>query len=90
MVALFCKIRKKLKRAYVKQRCAILARIIRNKRDEIINNLSWRLERYERQFPLGETDDNDDWYVETLQYIQNLRDIPQQEGFPDEIVWPTL
>lgn len=89
-MALFCRIKKKLKRVYVKQKYAILARSIRNRRDEIIDNLSWRLERYERQFPLGETDDNDDWYVQTLQYIQNLRDVPQQEGFPNEIVWPTL
>jgi len=39
---------------------------------------------------------NTDWYmlsdtpVKTgiLEYRQELRDVPQQEGFPDSIVWP--
>jgi hypothetical protein len=41
---------------------------------------------------------NTDWYMLSdspdktgvIEYRQALRDVPQQEGFPDNIVWPTL
>jgi hypothetical protein len=65
-----------------------LAMEVRRQRDDLIEGMRWRLERYERQFPLGETDDSDTWYNEALQYVQNLRDVPQQEGFPENIEWP--
>jgi hypothetical protein len=28
--------------------------------------------------------------AEVRQYRQNLRDVPSQSGFPENIVWPTL
>ena len=54
--------------------------------------------RAERNRKLAETD----WMVlpdapirqvereAVLQYRQALRDIPQQKGFPDQIIWPKL
>lgn len=49
--------------------------------------------RQERDRLLAETD----WAVvpdrnpsqDLLDYRQALRDIPQQDGFPDSVIWPT-
>ena len=65
-----------------------LAKEARQKRDARINAIQWRIERYEQQKTLGiKTDDTDDWYKAALGYVQGLRDIPKQRGFPKEIVW---
>ena len=67
---------------------ADLAKEARQKRDARINAIQWRIERYEQQKTLGiKTDDTDDWYKAALAYVQGLRDIPKQQGFPKEIVW---
>ena len=67
---------------------ADLAKEARQKRDARINAIQWRIERYEQQKTLGiKTDDTDDWYKAALSYVQGLRDIPKQQGFPKEIVW---
>lgn len=66
-----------------------LAESIRAKRDAKIEALSWRLERYERQKAGGlETTDTGEWYLDALQYLQALRDVPQQPGFPHTVEWP--
>ena len=59
---------------------------VRNKRDDLITELDWRYTRYysEQRQGLDPTDD----IAELDAYIQALRDIPQQEGFPDDVVWP--
>ena len=67
---------------------ADLAKEARQKRDMLINAIQWRIERYNQQKTLGiKTDDSDDWYKAALSYVQGLRDIPKQQGFPKEIVW---
>lgn len=52
----------------------------RLERDNLINNFSWRIDRNSQELELGlETTDN---RIELLKYMQYLRDIPEEEGFP--------
>ena len=61
-----------------------LAQEKRAERDNLINSISWRIERYNQQKQLGiETSDSENEYMAILQYIQYLRDIPEQEDFPN-------
>lgn len=56
---------------------------IRDERDNMINSILWRIERYNQQKQLGiETTDSESEYMAILQYIQYLRDVPEQAGFP--------
>ena len=52
----------------------------RLERDNLINNFSWRLDRNNQELELGleTTDDR----IELLEYMQYLRDIPDEENFP--------
>lgn len=61
---------------------------IRGVRDEKIMEIEWRVRRYQDEEILGlpHTDD----IVMLAQYTQALRDVPQQPGFPDDVVWPIL
>jgi len=64
--------------------------IIRNKRDTLIQEILWRVERYQTQTALGITpNDSETMYIKILQYIQALRDITTQNTFPI-VVWPVL
>lgn len=66
-----------------------MSKIVRTKRDRLIDEIDWRLNRYERQERLGiETNDSIEWYEWALNYVQQLRDIPEQEGFPFDVVFP--
>jgi hypothetical protein len=68
---------------------AKLENITRNERDKRIEEIVWRAERYERQVALGILpNDTRETYLEVLQYIQDLRDITSQSGFPTNVVWP--
>lgn len=68
-----------------------LAEQARAKRDGLIEDIMWRVERYEAQVALGvTTTDTEAQYKSVLQYIQDLRDVPEQSGFPSTIVWPTI
>ena len=59
-------------------------RIIRN---EYINQITWRLERYNEQKELNiETTDSDEEYINLLQYRQYLRDITKESDFPNTII----
>lgn len=59
---------------------------VREERDCLIAAAEWRIRRYQDQIILGiEPTEN---VIPVLQYIQALRDVPQQEGFPTNIVWP--
>ena len=62
------------------------ARRVRWKRDSLIKEIDWRYNRYysEQRQGLDPTDD----ITKLDAYIQALRDIPQQEGFPEIITWP--
>lgn len=67
---------------------ADLAKEARQKRDTLINEIQWRIERYEQQSTLGiNTADSESWYKSALAYVQHLRDIPEQQGFPKKVVW---
>lgn len=56
----------------------------RAKRDNMINSYIWRVQRYEQQTKLGlETTDTEEDYLELLNYIQFLRDLPESPDFPN-------
>lgn len=56
----------------------------RQERDDKLNAVIWRIERYEQQLKLGiETLDTEKTYYGLLHYVQYLRDIPQQDAFPN-------
>ena len=56
----------------------------RLERDNLINNFNWTLDRNSQELELGlETTDN---RIELLGYMQYLRDIPKEEGFPYIII----
>lgn len=69
-------------------RKAIRARSERRNRDQRIQDVSWRYERFQRHARLGLPQ------VDTIEaldaYIQALADVPNQDGFPFQIDWPTL
>ena len=61
----------------------------RAERDRRIDAILWRIERYQTQLAAGlETTDTEEHYKAILLYVQALRDIPEQVGFPDAIEWP--
>lgn len=66
-----------------------LAQQARQERDRRINAVRWRLERYEDEKKLGfMPTDSEDTIENILMYVQALRDVPQQDGFPEKIDWP--
>jgi len=57
---------------------------VRAIRDAYINDIEWRVSRYRDQKELGrETDDDEETYLSVLEYMQYLRDIPEQPDFPN-------
>ena len=53
--------------------------------------MEWRIQRYQQQSALGvETNDSQEYYEKLLAYVQALRDIPAQSGFPRNVVWPEM
>lgn len=61
----------------------------RAERDRRIDAIRWRIERYQTQSAAGlETTDTAENYKAILLYVQALRDVPEQAGFPDAIEWP--
>lgn len=64
---------------------------VRNERDRLIGNVLWRVQRHEQQIALGETPSEDNaTYLALLQYIQDLRDVPQSQSDPENITWPNM
>lgn len=59
---------------------------IRKERDSLIEQQSWRYERYAREVRLGITPTDNIEVLDT--YIQTLADITDQEDFPWEVSWP--
>ncbi|MCB4811703.1 phage tail assembly chaperone [Methylovorus menthalis] len=59
---------------------------IRIERDARISAVSWRYERHAREERLGIplTDD----IAELDEYIQDLAEVPEQSGFPQNVEWP--
>ena len=63
---------------------------IRSKRDGLIDDIMWRAERYQTQKALGvTTTDSEEQYRAVLAYIEELRQVPEQPGFPDVVEWPS-
>ena len=61
---------------------------VRAERDRLIAKEDWRYTRYNSEVRQGLTPSDD---IVTLDaYIQALRDIPDQAGFPWDVEWPTL
>lgn len=68
-----------------------LAARVRQKRDALIDGIEWRIQRYQQQSALGvETTDSTESYAAILAYMQALRDITKQDGFPQSVVFPEL
>lgn len=62
------------------------AQEVRSKRDRLISKEDWRYIRYNSEIRLGL--DPSDNITELDAYIQALRDIPEQNGFPWDVDWP--
>lgn len=57
------------------------AQSVRSRRDSLLTSTDWRvIKAIETQTP-----ESPEW----MQYREDLRNIPQQEGFPWNVVWPT-
>ena len=65
-----------------------LAATVRAKRDGLIESVRWRIERAKDEIDLGIP--LTEPLEPLLQYVQLLRDVPQQEGFPESVEWPEL
>ena len=62
------------------------AQEVREQRDRLISKEDWRYARYNSEIRQGLTPSDD---IKALDaYVQALRDIPTQEGFPWDIEWP--
>lgn len=66
------------------------AAYIRMQRDSLINEADTILLKYQEQVELGITVQDDTYKLALLQYKENLRNIPEQKGFPENVVWPEL
>lgn len=63
----------------------------RQKRDVLLNSVLWKVERHSQEERLGmETTLSEEEYINLLIYIQDLRNLPQQAGFPDKVMYPEL
>lgn len=70
---------------------AILASKARETRNALLSSALWRIARYWSQSTGGlPTTETAQVYSALLQYAQDLRDVPQQVGFPAVINWPVL
>lgn len=64
---------------------------IRRIRDKKIEEIQWRIQRYTEQVSMGvKTTDSEENYKAVLKYVQDLRDVPEQKEFPENVVWPEL
>lgn len=63
----------------------------REKRDTLLNAELWKLQRHEQEKVLGiNTTLTEEEYIKLLQYIQALRELPQQSNFPNTVIYPVL
>ena len=63
-----------------------LADTARAERDRLIESVRWRIERHSDELALGS--EPTEPLEPLLQYVQSLRDVPQQTGFPESVEWP--
>lgn len=69
-------------------RINFLATEIRAERDRRIAAIQWRRERHADEISLGLTPT--ELIEPILIYIQALRDITKQPGFPETVEWPSV
>lgn len=60
---------------------------VRAERDAKIEAVRWRIERAKDELHLGVP--LTEPLEPLLRYVQALRDVPQQTGFPENVEWPT-
>lgn len=65
-----------------------VADTVRSMRDEKLDECQWYVNRHVEQMEIGTTTLTQEQYKELLAYRQALRDVPQQESFPNEVDWP--
>ena len=65
-----------------------LANTVRAERDRLIESARWRIERHSDELALGR--EPTEPLEPLLQYVQDLRDVPQQTGFPETVEWPDM
>jgi hypothetical protein len=65
-----------------------LSQGIRLERGNLITSIRWRIERHQDELALGL--EPTEPIEPILEYIQALRDVPSQESFPHDIVWPEV
>ena len=63
-----------------------IAETARAERDRLIESVRWRIERHSDELALGS--EPTEPLEPLLQYVQALRDVPQQAGFPEAVEWP--
>lgn len=63
---------------------------VRYERDKLLDEADIILLKYQEQVELGVITQDDKYRLALLQYKESLRNIPEQEGFPENVVWPEL
>ncbi len=68
-----------------------MAAFARRERDIRITSIRWLIDRHRDEVALDLTTTlTREDYLLVLAYVQTLRDLPEQEGFPLQIEWPVL
>lgn len=75
-----------LRESLIKQECE---KVRAERDDRLLKARGW-LDRHRDETALGIEHALDATEQELLIYIQALRDVPQQEGFPYHVEWPAL
>ncbi|MAL88601.1 MULTISPECIES: phage tail assembly chaperone [unclassified Brevundimonas] len=69
----------------------VLAQAVRSDRARRITRVRWLIDRHRDEVALGITTTlTAEDYQTVLRYIQDLRDVPEQSGFPHTISWPEM
>lgn len=68
-----------------------LAKDVREERDRRLKPVLERIQRYQLQeLAECETDDSKEVFEQLLQLAQALRDVSEQQTFPENVEWPEL
>jgi hypothetical protein len=66
-----------------------IAYLVKQKRDKMIDEIGKRFQRYDSEVRQGISPTTDD--IGNLDQIaQQLRDIPEQDGFPHDVIFPDI